>query len=155
MIIASDTVVRLWANLPSNPLEIGFWVLATLVLLWIALLGMGLGFLTSYVPAAQVALATLLGGLTSVTVRLPSWAGAHPSSRIIRVPASEGLISTTDFTPPPGVVEILVDRAEAAVGEQLDHLPLGSRHKGRRNEQSGSVRFVDTASLRVPSPTSI
>lgn len=138
-----------WNGLPSSPdaIDLGWRLIATPTLAWMAALGCGWTYLNNYVPAAQVSLATLIGGLTSVSVKVPPWVGAHPNSRIIRVPASSRLITTVNFTPSPEVISSLVERAAAAVAAELARLPLDAAHPGRRQERAAAVRFVDMSTF--------
>lgn len=143
-----------WTELPAEPdaFAIGWRLATTPVLLWMGAVGAGWAYLSNYVPAARLSLSTLIGGLTSVSVKVPPWVGAHPHSRLIRVPASKGIISTVSFTPTSTVVETLVSRAAAHVGADLDRLPLGSAHAGRRLTRANAVRFVDMKAFDAHPP---
>lgn len=121
-----------------------WWWLAPVspILIYTSVTGLAVAYASKYVPTAQVSLGTLIGGLTSVSVKVPPWVRAHPSARLIRVPASGRIISTVSFTPTPEVIDTLISRAASHVQAELTALPLGSNHTGKTLQQPDVVRFV-------------
>jgi predicted acylesterase/phospholipase RssA/histone H3/H4 len=136
-----------------DPLGILACLFCSFVLLILGTAGLALCKMAHHAPAAGVALKTTIQGLTSVTVSVPPWLGAHPDSRIVRVPASAALITTTHFTPSPEAIKQLIETAEADVNKELLQTPLGTRHAGRTTITQEDVRFADLSLLSTPRDT--
>ncbi len=125
-----------WGSVAARVLESVGWLLLSVLVFAVCSVG-------RHLRPLGIAWQTIVAGLTSTTLKVPEWVGAHPLSRLILVPASRNLIATTDFNPTIETINTLVERARARVSEELTILPLNVPHQGRRKPTGASVRFSD------------